>query len=85
MPVATDLGQTTAPYPDEGLGMFVGRLLDNGFAEQDVRRMVRDSPAQLLGARTPVDLRRTRLVVMGTTHAWLEQLGLENGAPAQEA
>ncbi len=51
--LATDLGQTTAPYPDEGLGMFIGRLLENGFAEQDVRRMVRDSPAQLLGARTP--------------------------------
>jgi hypothetical protein len=51
--LATDLGQTTAPYPDDGLGMFIGRLLENGFAEQDVRRMVRDNPAQLLGARTP--------------------------------
>jgi hypothetical protein len=50
--LATDLGQVTAPYPDEGLGTFAGRLLDNGFAEDDVRRMVRDNPAQLLGART---------------------------------
>jgi hypothetical protein len=49
--LATDLGQTTAPYPDEGLGMFIGRLLDNGFAEKDVQLMVRDNPAQLLGAR----------------------------------
>lgn len=39
----------------------------------------------LLGARTPGELRRTRLVVTGTTHAWLEQLGLEYRAPAQEA
>jgi isopentenyl-diphosphate delta-isomerase len=39
----------------------------------------------LLGARTPGELRRTRLVVTGTTRAWLDQLGLEYGAPAQEA
>ncbi|HEY0583210.1 MAG TPA: DUF6282 family protein [Chloroflexota bacterium] len=50
--LATDLGQTTAPYPDEGLGIFASRLLDNGFTENDVRRMVRDNPAQLLGVRT---------------------------------
>ncbi len=39
----------------------------------------------LLGARTPEELRRKRLVVTGTTRAWLEQLGLEYGAPAREA
>jgi len=39
----------------------------------------------LLGARTLGELRRTRLVVTGTTHAWLEQLGLEYGDAAQEA
>jgi len=50
--LATDLGQTTNPYPDEGLGMFIGKLLDNGFAEQEVQRMVRSNPAQLLGAKT---------------------------------
>ena len=50
--LATDLGQTTAPYPDEGLGIFIGNLLDQGFAEKDVRSMVRDNPAQLLGAKT---------------------------------
>jgi hypothetical protein len=49
--LATDLGQTTAPYPDDGLGMFIGNLLDQGFAEKDVRVMVRHNPAQLLGAR----------------------------------
>jgi hypothetical protein len=50
--LATDLGQTTAPYPDDGLGMFIDRLLDNGFAERDVQGMVRDNPAQVLGAKT---------------------------------
>jgi len=50
--LATDLGQTTAPYPDEGLGIFIGRLLDNGFSEQEVRVMVRDNPGGVLGART---------------------------------
>jgi isopentenyl-diphosphate Delta-isomerase len=39
----------------------------------------------LLGARTLGDLRRTRLVVTGTTHTWLEQLGLEYDALGQEA
>jgi hypothetical protein len=50
--LATDLGQTTAPYPDEGLGIFIGRLLENRFSEREVQVMVRDNPAQLLGART---------------------------------
>ncbi len=50
--LATDLGQTTAPYPDDGLGMFIDRLLENGFSEDEVRTMVRDNPAQVLGAKT---------------------------------
>jgi hypothetical protein len=32
--------------------MFIGKLLDQGFAETDVRRMVRDNAANLLGARS---------------------------------
>jgi hypothetical protein len=50
--LATDLGQTTAPYPDEGLGIFIAKLLSNGFTEPEIRTMVRDNPAQLIGART---------------------------------
>jgi hypothetical protein len=50
--LATDLGQTTAPYPDEGLGIFIDKLLSNGFTEPEIRTMVRDNPAQLIGART---------------------------------
>src|SRR5919199_1192392 len=56
--LATDLGQTTAPYPDEGLATFAERLLDNGFSEREVRMMVRDNPAQLLGARTAAAVAR---------------------------
>jgi hypothetical protein len=50
--LATDLGQTTAPYPDEGMGTFIANLLENGFTEQEVRVMVHDNPSQLLGVRT---------------------------------
>jgi uncharacterized protein DUF6282 len=50
--LATDLGQTTAPYPDDGLAIFIDKLLDQGFSEKEVRGMVRDNPAQLLGAKT---------------------------------
>jgi len=50
--LATDLGQTTAPYPDEGLATWAERLLDNGFSEADLRKMLRDNPTQLLGAKT---------------------------------
>ncbi len=49
--LATDLGQTTAPYPDEGLATFINNLLDNGFQEREVQRMVRDNPSQLLGVK----------------------------------
>jgi hypothetical protein len=47
--LATDLGQTTGPYPDEGLATFAERLLENGFTEQEVRGMVVDNPSTLLG------------------------------------
>lgn len=47
--LATDLGQSTNPYVDEGLKIFYGKLLDAGFAEADVQRMTRDNPAALLG------------------------------------
>jgi hypothetical protein len=50
--LATDLGQTTAPYPDDGLGMFIDRLLEQGFGEREIRVMVRDNPALLLGVET---------------------------------
>jgi hypothetical protein len=54
--LATDLGQTTAPYPDEGLGIFIAKLLSNGFTEPEIRTMVRNNPAQLIGARSTAGL-----------------------------
>lgn len=47
--VATDLGQTTNPYVDEGLKMYYGNLLDAGFSEKDVKQMGTHNPAQVLG------------------------------------
>ena len=58
--LATDLGQSTAPYPDEGLGMLAERLLDNGFAESDVRRMVRDNPRSCSARATTARRRQQR-------------------------
>ncbi len=48
--LSTDLGQTTNPYVDEGLAMFIERLLDAGISAADIELMVRHNPAQVLGA-----------------------------------
>ena len=37
--LGTDLGQKTAPYPDEGLEEFATKLYENGFSADDVRKM----------------------------------------------
>jgi hypothetical protein len=53
--LATDLGQTFNPHVDEGLGMYVGKMLDAGFTEREVEGMVRRNPDQVLGeVREPV-------------------------------
>jgi hypothetical protein len=46
--LATDLGQSTNPYVDEGLELFVGRFLDAGFAENALHDMVHTNPSALL-------------------------------------
>jgi hypothetical protein len=46
--LATDLGQPTAPWPDEGLADFARRYLEAGFTEDEVRKMVVDNPASLV-------------------------------------
>lgn len=51
--LSTDLGQTTNPYVDEGLSLYIDKLLDAGFSRAEVERMVRQNPAQVLGAATP--------------------------------
>jgi hypothetical protein len=46
--MATDFGQTTNPSPAEGFAQYVQGLLDQGFAEADVRRMPSDNARALL-------------------------------------
>lgn len=47
--LATDLGQKTALYPDEGLLEFAKRLYDEGFTKKEIRMMTVDNPRKLLG------------------------------------
>jgi len=46
---ATDYGLPQLPTPLEGLADYAERLLQSGFSAADVRRMVRDNSARLLG------------------------------------
>lgn len=46
--LATDYGKPQYPSPVEGLGTFIGRMLEAGFGRAEVRRMVRENPADLL-------------------------------------
>lgn len=47
--LATDLGQKTALYPDEGMLEFAKRLYEGGFTETEIRMMMVDNPRKLLG------------------------------------
>jgi len=47
--LASDLGQVGHPLPVEAYTQVVGRLLDSGISEKDVRLMIRDNPARLIG------------------------------------
>jgi hypothetical protein len=47
--MATDLGQIHNPPPVEGLRMFIQLMLENGIPYADVKRMVQDNPAALMG------------------------------------
>lgn len=47
--LATDLGQSTNPFPDEGLREFAERLIsEEGFTEDEIRTMIVDNPSKLL-------------------------------------
>ena len=46
--LSTDLGQSNNPFVDEGLGMFVGKLLDAGFRETEIQQMARHNATQVL-------------------------------------
>ncbi|MET7400331.1 DUF6282 family protein [Dactylosporangium sp. NPDC005572] len=47
--IGSDLGQQGNPLPVDGYLWIVQALLDHGVSEKDVRRMVADNPAYLLG------------------------------------
>jgi hypothetical protein len=46
--IATDLGQPVNPYPDEGMLMFAAKCIENGFSEEEVKRMTIINPTQLV-------------------------------------
>lgn len=47
--LATDLGQKTALYPDEGMLAFAKKLIERGFTSEQVRTMTVYNPRALLG------------------------------------
>lgn len=47
--IGSDLGQVDNPSPVEGMRQAIKLCLALGFSEDDVRMMVRDNPARLLG------------------------------------
>lgn len=47
--LGSDLGQVGNPLPVEGYRWVVDRLLDSGLSERDIRLIVRDNPARLIG------------------------------------
>jgi Family of unknown function (DUF6282) len=47
--LGSDLGQMNNPLPTDAFKKIVGKLLDRGLREEDVKKMVCDNPAQLLG------------------------------------
>ena len=51
--LSTDLGQSTAPWVEEGMGIFIGNLLDAGFKEKEIERMAQTIAGQLLGTPAP--------------------------------
>ncbi len=48
--LSTDLGQSNNPYVDEGLAIFIQKLLDADFSENDIQQMARNNPAAVLDA-----------------------------------
>lgn len=47
--LATDYGQLHSPAPVDGLRIFIQLCLEQGLSEAEVRTMVADNPARLLG------------------------------------
>lgn len=51
--LSTDLGQSTAPWVEEGLGIFIGNLLDNGFTPAEIETMSHQNAGEILGQLEP--------------------------------
>jgi len=47
--LGSDLGQANNPYPVDSFRKICGRLLESGMTEGEVRMLVADNPAKLLG------------------------------------
>ena len=47
--LATDLGQTTSIFPDEGMLEFATKLYDAGFSAEEIKTMTIYNPRKLLG------------------------------------
>ena len=47
--IATDYGVYTLPPPAEGLREFIALLLDLGLTEEQIKKVVQENPAELLG------------------------------------
>ena len=47
--LATDYGQLHGPAPSEGLRIFIQLCLEQGISEAEIRTMVAENPARLLG------------------------------------
>lgn len=47
--LSSDLGQKGNPLPTDGFNAFIGAMKAHGFSDQDIDRMARRNPAQLLG------------------------------------
>jgi hypothetical protein len=47
--LGSDLGQVGNALPIEAYRQVVGDLLDSGVCERDIRMMIRDNPARLIG------------------------------------
>ncbi|MEI8188407.1 MAG: DUF6282 family protein [candidate division NC10 bacterium] len=47
--MATDFGQMDSPPAPEGMGWYIGQMLEAGISPEDIRLMTRDNPSRLLG------------------------------------
>ena len=47
--LSTDLGQSTAPWVEDGMSMFITKLLGAGFSETEIQTMSHHNSGQMLG------------------------------------